>query len=113
MSVLIAAWRLMLSSAAVRSSSFSMGDAKSTFTLRIGSIIRPEFVKKRETSLARSASRAIPSAEVFFRISRVRFIKSLLLRGGLPQGHKMVILAFPVFPHLEDHAVQAFFHPAN
>jgi hypothetical protein len=25
----------------------------------------------------------------------------------------MVIFAFPVFPHLEDNAVEAFFHPAD
>jgi hypothetical protein len=90
-----------------------MEGAKSTFTLRIGSIIRPELVKKRETFSPRSARRAISSGEVSLRILRICFIKLLLLLGGFPQGHKMVILAFSVFPNLEDDAVEAIFHPAD
>src|ERR1019366_3372268 len=104
MRVLITACRLMFNSCAVPSSSFSMEEAKSTFTLRIGSIIRPELVKKRETSSPRSARRAICSGEVTFRVLLVCFIKLLLLLGCFPQGHKMVVLAFPVFPYLEDDA---------
>lgn len=51
----------------------------------MGCIIRPELVKKRETSLPRSASRAIGSAETPFRILRAIFIKPdklLDLPGG-------------------------------
>jgi hypothetical protein len=90
-----------------------MEGAKSTFTLRIGSTIRPELVKKRETSLPRSASRAISSAEVAFRDLLVCFIKLLLLLGCFPQGHKIVIFAFPIFLYLKDDTVETVFHPAN
>src|ERR1035438_791231 len=108
MRVLITACRLMFNSCAVPSSSFSMEDAKSTFTLRIGSIIRPELVKKRETSSPRSARRAISSAEHSFWVLLVCLIKLPLLLGCFPQSHQMVIFAFPIFPHLEDDAVEAF-----
>jgi hypothetical protein len=33
--------------------------------------------------------------------------------GRFPQGHKTVILAFPVSPYLEDDAVEAIFHLAD
>src|SRR5579864_3743346 len=106
MRVLMTAWRLMFNSWAARSNSLSMGEAKSTFTLRIGSIIRPELVKKRETSSPRSARRAIASAEVASRTLRVCFIELSLLLGCFPQRHKVVVLAFSVFPNLEDDTVQ-------
>src|SRR5205807_10562434 len=65
--VLITACRLIFNSFAASSSSSSIGDVKSTFTRRIGSILRPEFVKNRETSSPRSASSAIASADTAFR----------------------------------------------
>jgi hypothetical protein len=40
-------------------------------------------------------------------------MKLLLLLGGFPQAHKMIIFAFPVFPHHEDDALEAFFHPGQ
>src|SRR5208282_2473482 len=76
MSVLITACRLMFNSFAARSSSSSMPDARSTFTLRIGPgiIMRPVLVKKRDTSLPWSARRAMASAGMGFRGLRVLFI---------------------------------------
>jgi len=52
-----------------------MPDARSTFTLRIGPgigvIMRPAFVKNRDTSLPWSARRAMASAGIGFRDLRV------------------------------------------
>jgi len=57
--------------------------------VRIGSIILPVFVKKRETSLQRSAIRAICSSDPFFPSLRVFFIKSIVVIG--PQAFATVI----------------------
>src|SRR5271157_614292 len=103
----------MFSSFAASSSSLSIGAAKSTFTRWMGGIMRPELVKKPEMSSPRSARRAIASAETGRLRLRVLFIKLLLLFGGLPQSHQMVIFAFPALPDLEDDGVQSFSHPAN
>src|SRR6202158_2578933 len=65
----------MFNSLAALSSSSSMPDARSTFTLCIGPIMRPVFVKNRDTSLPWSARRAMASAETGFRRLRVFFIK--------------------------------------
>src|SRR6266849_924856 len=69
----------MFNSLAARSSSSSMPDARSTFTLRIGPgiIMRPVLVKNRDTSLPWSARRAMASAGIGFRGLRVLFIKLL------------------------------------
>src|SRR5207302_9905178 len=93
------ACRLIFNSFAASSSSFSIGDVKSTFTRRIGSILRPELVKNRETSSLRSASRAMASAETAFRCLRVFFIKQF--RGSLLPGGcgVLVLLADPTDRH--------------
>src|ERR1700674_2527215 len=65
----------MFNSLAALSSSSSMPDARSTFTLCIGPIMRPVFVKNRDTSLPWSARRAMASVDTGFRDLRVFFIK--------------------------------------
>src|SRR6266849_2316875 len=81
----------MFNSLAARSSSSSMPDARSTFTLRIGPgiIMRPVLVKNRDTSLPWSARRAMASAGIGFRGLRVLFIKLLepSFSGPLDVGH--------------------------
>src|SRR5271157_5964504 len=113
MRVLITAWRLMFNSLAARPSSSSMPDARSTFTLRIGPgiIMRPVLVKKRDTSLPWSARRAMDSADIGFLGLRVLFIKSLLLLGGFPESHEVVILSFLILPHFKNNSVQLLSHP--
>src|SRR5258706_9231332 len=115
MSVLITACLLMFNSSAARSSSSSMPDARSTFTLRIepGIIIRPALVKNRDTSLPWSARRAMASADIGFRGLRVLFIKFLLLSRGFPQSDEAVIFSFLVLPHLKNNGVQLPSHPAD
>src|SRR5271157_2184772 len=117
MSVLITACRLMFNSLAARSNSSSMPDARSTFTLWIGPgigvIMRPVLVKKRDTSLPWSARRAMASAGIGFRGLRVLFIKFLLLLGGFPESHEVVIVSFLVLPDLKNNGVQLLSHPAD
>src|SRR5712692_4705863 len=69
----------MFNSLAARSSSSSMPDARSTFTLRMGPgiIMRPVLVKNRDTSLPWSARRAMASAGIGFRGLRVLFMMIL------------------------------------
>jgi len=66
---------LILSSLAALSSSSSIAAVKSTFTRWTGFLIRPELVKKRETSLPLSAIRAMVSAEAGFLLRNVFFIE--------------------------------------
>src|ERR1700722_3257882 len=113
MSVLITAWWLMFNSCAARSSSCSISGVKSTFTLWIGFIILPVFVKNRDTSLPCSASRAMASAGKGFCGLRVLLIKSLLLSGGFPQSHEAVVLSFVVLSHLKNDGVQPLAHPPD
>src|SRR5450631_851407 len=103
----------MFSSLAALSSSCSIPDAKSTFTLCIGPIIRPSLVKNRDTSLPSSARRAMVSADTGFRRLRVFSIKFLLLLGGLPESHEVVVLSLFVLAHFENDAIQLLPHPAN
>src|SRR2546428_496517 len=77
----------------------------------MGSIIRPELVKKRETSLPRSASRAIVSARAAYGILRVFLIKFSLLRGGFPQSYQVVVFALTVFAHLENKHIEPLSRP--
>src|SRR5271157_4228249 len=114
MRVLITACRLMFNSLAARSSSSSMPDARSRFTLRIGPgiIMRPVLVKKRDTSLPWSARRAMASAGVGFRGLRVLFIRFLLLLGGFPESHEVAVFSFLVLPDLKNNGVQLLSHPA-
>src|SRR4029077_17027450 len=104
---------LMFNPLAALSSSSSMPDARSTFTLCIGPIMRPLLVKNRDTSLPLSAQRAMASADTGFRRLRVFSIKLLLLLGGLPESHKVVVLSFFVLPHFENDRVQLLPHPAD
>src|ERR1019366_1513189 len=94
MRVLITACRLMFNSLAARSSSSSMPDARSTFTLwiglGIGIIMRPVLVKNRDTSLPWSARRAMDSAGIGFRDLRALFI---LDRRPSPPDQRFVFLA--------------------
>src|ERR1022692_1820439 len=113
MSVLITACRLMVNSLAARSSSSSMPEARSTFTLWIGPIIWPVLVKNRDTSLPWSARRAMVSADTGFRGLRVLFIKLLLLRGSFPESHEVVIVSFLVLPHFKNDGVQLFSDPTD
>src|SRR5208282_4758743 len=103
----------MFNSLAALSSSSSMPDARSTFTLCIGPIMRPLFVKNRDTSLPSSARRAMASAETGFRRLRVFSIKLLLLLGCLPESHEMVVLSFFVLPYFENEGIQLLTHPAD
>src|SRR6202162_2881932 len=107
------ACRLMFNSLAALSSSSSIPDARSTFTLWIGPIMRPVLVKNCDTSFPWSARRAIVSAETGFRCLRVFCIKFLLLLGGLPERHQAVVLSLFVFPHFEYHGVQIPADPAD
>src|SRR5258707_8557145 len=86
------AWRLMLSSLAAFSSSSSMAAVKSTFTRWMGFLIFPELEKKRETSLPRSAMRAMVSAESGFFLECVFFIEFPVCGSGLPESHEMIEL---------------------
>src|ERR1017187_5909975 len=103
----------MFNSLAALSSSSSMPDARSTFTLCIGPIMRPVLVKNRDTSRPSSARRAMASADTGFRRLRVFSIKLLLLLCGLPESDEVVILSFFVFPHFENDGVQLLSHPAD
>src|ERR1700692_631581 len=105
----------MFNSLAAWSSSSTMPDARSTFTLRIGPgiIMRPALVKNRDTSLPWSARWAIASAGIGFRGLRALFIKFLLLFRGFPEGDEVVILSFLVLPHLKNNSVQPFPPPAD
>src|ERR1700737_2925507 len=96
----------MFKSLAALSSSSSMPDARSTFTLCIGPIMRPLLVKNRETSLPSSARRAMASPDNGFRRLRVFCIKLPLLLGGLPESGEVVVLSFVVLPHFENDGVQ-------
>src|ERR1700719_627566 len=107
------ACRLMFNSLAALSSSSSMPDARSTFTLCIGPIMRPLLVKNRDTSLPSSAKRPMASADTGFRRLRVFSIKLLLLLGGLPERHEVVVLSVFVLPHFENDSVQLLPHPAD
>jgi hypothetical protein len=68
--------------------------------------MRPLLVKNRDTSLPSSARRAIASADTGFRRLRVFSIKLSLLLGGLPEGHKVVVLSLFVLTHFENDGVQ-------
>src|SRR3984893_13671937 len=103
----------MFNSLAALSSSSSMPDARSTFTLWIGPIMRPLLVKNRDTSFPSSARRAIASADTGFRRLRVFSIKLLLLLGGLPEGHKVVVFSLFVLTHFENDGAQPLPHPAD
>src|ERR1035437_5348191 len=103
----------MFNSLAARSSSSSMPDARSTFTLCIGPIMRPLLVKNRDTFFPSSARRAMASADTGFRRLRVFCIKLLLLLGGLPESHEVVVLSFFILPHFEYHGVQLLPPPAD
>src|ERR1700730_1878422 len=103
----------MFNSLAARSNSSSMPDARSTFTLCIGPIMRPVLVKNRDTTLPWSARRAMVSADTGFRDLRVFFIKLVLLLGGLPGRYEVVVLSFFVLPHFENDGVQLLPHPAD
>jgi len=86
------AWRLTLSSFAALSSSSSMEAVKSIFTRWMGFLIWPELVKKLETSLPRSAFRAMDSADMFFFLRVVVFI-FVLPRSpsiGSPDGRTLL-----------------------
>src|SRR5580704_6776411 len=113
MSVLITAWRLIFNSLAARSSSSSMPDARSTFTLWIGPIIWPVLVKNRDTSLPWSARRAMASAGSGLRGLRVFFIKFVLLFSGLPESHEVVIFSFLVLSHFKNNGVQLPAYPTD
>jgi len=84
MSVLMTAWRLMLSSLAAISSSSSMEAVKSTLTRWMGFIIFPELVKKWDTSLPLSAMRAMASTDKGFLLERVFFIELPFCRSRFP-----------------------------
>ncbi len=75
---------LIFSSLAALSSSSSMDAVKSTFTRWMGFIIRPEFVKNRETSRPLSAIRAMLSAEAGLFLRRMFFIEFSFFLGCLP-----------------------------
>jgi len=107
------AWRLMLSSLAAFSSSSSMDAVKSTLTRWMGFIILPELEKKRETSLPRSAMRAMASAESIFFLGCVFFIEFPFCRSGFPESHEMVELPFGVLADFKDDRVQATACPAD
>jgi len=107
------AWRLTFSSFAALSSSSSMEAVKSIFTRWMGFLIWPELVKKRETSLPRSAMRAMDSADMFFSLRVVFFIEFSFFPGRLPQGHQMVELSFRVFANLKNHRIQTSTYPAD
>jgi hypothetical protein len=107
------AWRLTLSSFAALSSSSSMEAVKSIFTRWMGFLIWPELVKKLETSLPRSAIRAMDSADMFFFLPVVVFIEFSFFPGRLPQGHQMVELSFSVFANLKNHRIQTVAYPAD
>jgi hypothetical protein len=74
---------------------------------------RPELVKKRETSFPASALRAMDSAEMGFFLRDVFFIKFSLFRGGFPESHQMMELAFGIFPDLKNHGIEAIAYPAD
>src|ERR1700691_1910103 len=113
MRVLITAWRLMFSSLAARSSSSNMPCARSTLTRWIGAIIRPALVKHRDTSLPRSARRAMVSAGTGLPRLRVLFIKLLFLPGRAPERYEAVILSFFVLAHFENERIQLSRNPTD
>src|SRR5260370_18721260 len=113
MRVLMTAWRLTFSSFAALSSSSSMEAVKSIFTRWMGFLIRPELVKKLETSLPQSAIRAMDSADVAFFLRIVVFIEFSFFPGRLPQGHQMVELPFCVFVNLKNHRIQTITYPTD
>jgi hypothetical protein len=90
-----------------------MPDARSTFTLCIGPIMRPVLVKNRDTSLPSSARRAMTSADTGFRLLRVFSIELLLLPAGLPESDEVVVLSFFVLSHFENDGIQLLLHPAD
>src|ERR1700730_4467980 len=75
--------------------------------------MRPVLVKNCDTSFPWSARRAMFSAETGFRRLRVFCIKFLLLLGGLPERHQVVVLSLFVFPHFEYYGVQIPADPAD
>jgi len=79
----------------------------------MGFIIRPEFVKNRETSWPLSAIRAIPSADAGFFLRRMFLIECSFFPRCLPQGHQMVELSFCIFPDLKNHRIQAVTYPTD
>jgi hypothetical protein len=107
------AWRLMLSSLAAFSNSSSMAAVKSTLTRWMGFIIFPELVKKRETSLPRSAMRAMASAERVFFLGCVFFIEFPFRRSGFPKSHEMIELPFRVLADFKNERVQVIAYPAD
>src|SRR5215470_6140772 len=107
------AWRLMLSSFAAESSSLNMAAVKSTFTRCTGGIIFPELVKKRETSLPPSASRAMDSAGTDFGFLRVLFIKPLFLARGTPERDEVVVFALGIATDFKIQGVHSVTYPAN
>src|SRR5271168_5437968 len=113
MRVLMTACRLMLSSLAAFSNSSSMAAVKSTLTRWMGFIILPELEKKRDTSLPRSAMRAIASAETGFFLGCVLFMESPFRRSGFPEGHEMVELPFGVLADFKNDRVQATAYPRS
>jgi len=78
------AWRLTFSSFAAFSNSSSIEAVKSTFTRWMGFLIWPELVKNRETSLPRSAIRAMLSADAGLFLRDVFFIKFSFFPGRFP-----------------------------
>ncbi len=104
---------LMFNSFAALSNSSSMAKEKSTFTRWIGSIIRPEFVKKREMSLPRSAKRAMDSAGAGLGFLRVFVIKIPLFESRFPESDQMVVFACFVLPDFKNRGIQAQADPTD
>src|ERR1022692_4456060 len=75
--------------------------------------MRPWPLKKCETSLPWSASRAIASAETGLSDSRVFFIQSNLLLRRSPQGDQMQDLALLVAPDFKDDGIEPITHPTD
>jgi hypothetical protein len=67
---------------------FEHGAVKSTFTRWIGFIMRPELVKKRETSLPWSGIREMDSADAGFFLRGVFFIKYLFFPDRLRSSNR-------------------------
>ena len=107
------ACRLTFKSSAALSNSASIGEAKSTFTLCIGPIMRPRFVKNRDTSLPASASFAMSSADAAADFLRMVFIELLFLFRRFPEGNEVVEFAFIVFAYFENEGVELSRYPAD
>src|SRR5580698_4904425 len=75
--------------------------------------MRPCPVKKRETSLPRSASRAIASADTVLAGLRVFFIQPDLLLRRLPKGDKVQDFSLFVFPDFENDRIKTVTHPTD